>query len=628
MRNRYLFIVDFILCYIAYMAVHIVVFPLSGCWVHFSGGINIIVLTSILYSAVLCLFKTYSTDWRYASVKEYLLLIIGCCVATVTSLLTALAIHNPYVYLKLNIAANLGITVMICSLRICVRAAHRLVAFPNTSKAKRILIIGAGRLAVMLLRDIWNNKGLEYNVVGLIDDDTSKIKTRVCGASVIGTRHDIQRICKEKNVEEIIFAIYTISPRQKTEILDICSKTDCAVKILPGIEATLYGTNQLTQIREIEIEDLLERDPINLNNGLIENDIRDKVVLVTGGGGSIGSELCRQILRYNPRRLIIFDIYENNAFELQNELLHKFPKQDIKVLIGSVRDPARLEALFERYRPNIVFHAAAHKHVPLMEYSPGEAVKNNVFGTYNTARCAEKYGTERFVLISTDKAVNPTNIMGASKRLCEMIVQTLNKNGKTEFVAVRFGNVLGSNGSVIPTFKKQIASGGPVTVTHPEITRFFMTIPEAAQLVLQAASYARGGEIFILDMGQPVKIYDLAEKMISLSGFVPNKDIQIVFTGLRPGEKLYEELLMNEEGLRKTEHNKIFVGQPIDLSPEELENILEKLRAAVKMSDEDVKRVVNEVVPTYHMQDEHQSTEEINTAVMHKMPQETALTVG
>jgi FlaA1/EpsC-like NDP-sugar epimerase len=610
------------------MAVHVVVFPLSGCWGHFSGSINVIVLTSMLYSAILCLFKTYSTDWRYASVKEYLLLIFGCCIAAAASLLTALAIHNPYVYLKLNLAANLGIMAMICSLRICVRAAHRLVAFPNKSKSKRILIIGAGRLAVMLLRDIWNNKGLKYNVVGLIDDDTSKIKTRVCGASVIGTRNDIQRICKEKNVEEIIFAIYTISPKQKTEILDICSKTDCAVKILPGIEATLYGTNQLTQVREIEIEDLLERDPINLNNGLIENDIRDKVVLVTGGGGSIGSELCRQILRYNPRRLIIFDIYENNAFELQNELLHKFPKQDIKVLIGSVRDPARLEALFEKYRPNIVFHAAAHKHVPLMEYSPGEAIKNNVFGTYNTARCAEKYGTERFVLISTDKAVNPTNIMGASKRLCEMIVQTLNKNGKTEFVAVRFGNVLGSNGSVIPTFKKQIASGGPVTVTHPEITRFFMTIPEAAQLVLQAASYARGGEIFILDMGQPVKIYDLAEKMISLSGFVPNKDIQIVFTGLRPGEKLYEELLMNEEGLRKTEHNKIFVGQPIDLSPEELENILEKLRAAVKMSNEDVKRVVNEVVPTYHMQDEHQSTEEINTAVTHQMPQDVVLTVG
>ena len=628
MRNRYLFIMDFILCYIAYMAVHVVVFPLSGCWGHFSGSINVIVLTSMLYSAILCLFKTYSTDWRYASVKEYLLLIFGCCIAAAASLLTALAIHNPYVYLKLNLAANLGIMAMICSLRICVRAAHRLVAFPNKSKSKRILIIGAGRLAVMLLRDIWNNKGLKYNVVGLIDDDTSKIKTRVCGASVIGTRNDIQRICKEKNVEEIIFAIYTISPKQKTEILDICSKTDCAVKILPGIEATLYGTNQLTQVREIEIEDLLERDPINLNNGLIENDIRDKVVLVTGGGGSIGSELCRQILRYNPRRLIIFDIYENNAFELQNELLHKFPKQDIKVLIGSVRDPARLEALFEKYRPNIVFHAAAHKHVPLMEYCPGEAIKNNVFGTYNTARCAEKYGTERFVLISTDKAVNPTNIMGASKRLCEMIVQTLNKNGKTEFVAVRFGNVLGSNGSVIPTFKKQIASGGPVTVTHPEITRFFMTIPEAAQLVLQAASYARGGEIFILDMGQPVKIYDLAEKMISLSGFVPNKDIQIVFTGLRPGEKLYEELLMNEEGLRKTEHNKIFVGQPIDLSPEELENILEKLRAAVKMSNEDVKRVVNEVVPTYHMQDEHQSTEEINTAVTHQMPQDVVLTVG
>ena len=624
MRNRYLFIMDFILCYIAYIAVNIVVFPLSGFLVHMLGSINIVVITSIIFSAVLCLFKTYSTDWRYASVKEYLRLIIACCLAAVLSIGTAMVINNPYVYLKLNIAAHFAITALIFGLRICVRFINRLSKFSNKTKSKRILIIGAGRLAVMLLRDIWNNKELKYDVVGLIDDDSAKLKTQICGAKVLGTRDDIIKICKERNIEEIIFAIYTIQPKQKAEILDICSKTDCKVKILPGIEAALYGTKQLNQVREIEIEDLLEREPIILNNGLIENDIRDKVVLVTGGGGSIGSELCRQISKYNPKTLIIFDIYENNAFEIQNELLDNFPNQDTKVLIGSVRDKKRLESLFDRFHPDIVFHAAAHKHVPLMEYSPGEAIKNNVFGTYNTARCAEKYGTRRFVLISTDKAVNPTNVMGASKRLCEMVVQTLNKNGKTEFVAVRFGNVLGSNGSVIPTFKKQIANGGPVTVTHPEITRFFMTIPEAAQLVLQAASYARGGEIFILDMGQPVKIYDLAQKMISLSGLVPNKDIKIEFSGLRPGEKLYEELLMNEEGLKKTEHNKIFVGQPIDLSASELEDILEQLKTAVTMNDNEVKRVVNEVVPTYHMQNETQVTEEAPNTAFSENPQNMA----
>lgn len=624
MRNRYLFIMDVILCYIAYMAVNIIIFPLSGFLANIGGSINVIAITSLIYAIVLCLFKTYSTDWRYASVKEYLHLVIACCIAAVLSLGAAMVINNPYVYLKLNIAAQLGVTAFIFGLRICVRLISRLSAFSTNTKSKRILIIGAGRLAVMLLRDIWNNEELKYDVVGLIDDDPEKLKTRICGTNVLGTRNDIIKICKEKNVEEIIFAIYTIRPKQKAEILDICSKTDCKVKILPGIEAALHGTQQLNQVREIEIEDLLERDPIILNNGLIKNDIRDKVVLVTGGGGSIGSELCRQISRYNPKTLIIFDIYENNTFEIQNELLDAYPNQDTKVLIGSVRDKKRLESLFDRFHPDIVFHAAAHKHVPLMEYSPGEAIKNNVFGTYNTARCAEKYGTKRFVLISTDKAVNPTNVMGASKRLCEMVVQTLNKNGKTEFVAVRFGNVLGSNGSVIPTFKKQIANGGPVTVTHPEITRFFMTIPEAAQLVLQAASYARGGEIFILDMGQPVKIYDLAQKMISLSGLVPNKDIKIEFTGLRPGEKLYEELLMNEEGLKKTEHNKIFVGQPIDLSASELEDILERLKVAVTMNDNEVKKVVSEVVPTYHMQNETQETEEAPNTAFSENPQNMA----
>lgn len=602
MRNRYLFMLDFIFSYVVYMAVKVIVFPLSVSVHHFLGGLDVVIITSVIYAAVLIGFKTYSTDWRYASIKEYIILVIACLTSSVLSIGAVLVINNPNAYLKINIAANLGISSMICVLRVAIRAAYKLSLFSGRRHAKRILIIGAGRLAVMLLRDIWGNEKLEYSVVGLIDDGV-RVKTRICGADVIGTRDDIERICKEKDIDEIIFAIYTISPKDKADILDICSRTGCKVKILPGIEAALHGNNQMNHVREIKIEDLLERDPIHLNNDLIESNLKDKVVLVTGGGGSIGSELCRQILKYNPKTLIIFDIYENTTFEVQNELLKNFPEQDLKVLIGSVRDLKRLDALFEKYKPNIVFHAAAHKHVPLMEYSPGEAIKNNVFGTYNTALCAKKYGAERFVLISTDKAVNPTNIMGASKRLCEMVVQTMNKSGNTEFVAVRFGNVLGSHGSVIPTFKKQIAQGGPVTVTHRDITRFFMTIPEAAQLVLQAASYARGGEIFILDMGKPVKIYDLARKMISLSGYEPDKDIQIELTGLRPGEKLYEELLMNEEGLRQTEHNKIFVGKPIDLGIEEMAKIIEKLKAAVALDDDAVKRTVAEVVPTYHMQD-------------------------
>ena len=355
----------------------------------------------------------------------------------------------------------------------------------------------------------------------------------------------------------------------------------------------------MKKIREVEIEDLLEREPIKLNNKLIGEDLLGKTVLVTGGGGSIGSELCRQIVKIQPKKLIILDIYENTTYELQNELEEKYPNQKLEVLIASVRDKKRLNAIFSEQKPHIVFHAAAHKHVPLMEFSPCEAIKNNVFGTYNTARCAIENGLEKFVLISTDKAVNPTNIMGATKRMCEMIVQTLERENKTEFVAVRFGNVLGSNGSVIPRFRKQIQQGGPVTVTHPEITRFFMTIPEAAQLVLQAAAYAKGGEIFVLDMGEPVKIYNLAKKMIALSGLREGEDIEIKITGLREGEKLYEELLMAEEGLEKTAHSKIYVGQPLNINKEELEEKLSKLESVIEKGIDEVKEIMSEVVPTY-----------------------------
>ena len=423
---------------------------------------------------------------------------------------------------------------------------------------------------------------------------------------MLGTTDDLEAICKKYEVEEIVFAIYRITNAKRVEILDKCSKTGIKVRILPAMQSSFIegnGENLFKNIRDVAIEDLLERDPIRLDNDRLMQDIGGKVVLVTGGGGSIGSELCRQIMKFGPEKLVIVDIYENTTYELQLELNKAYPNNPPEVLIASVRDVKRLEEIFETYRPKYVFHAAAHKHVPLMEFSPAEAIKNNVFGTYNTAKCADKYGAERFVLISTDKAVNPTNVMGATKRFCEMIVQTMAATSKTDFVAVRFGNVLGSNGSVIPLFKKQISAGGPVTVTHPEITRFFMTIPEAAQLVLQASAYANGGEIFVLDMGKPVKIDDLAKKMISLSGLKLGEDIDIVYSGLRPGEKLYEELLMDEEGLKKTAHSKIFVGQPIEITADELQAKLDVLTEAITKDNRAIKEAVAKVVPTYVMKE-------------------------
>ncbi len=598
-RNRYMLLFDVIMCLAAYMVVIGMVFPISMVWDYYMHSLDVIAITAVAYCVGLAVFKVYFTDWIHAGVKEYLYLGISCLLSAIISIGVGILLKNEYFYPKINIAANIGTIGLVCASRLGMRGMYKIASITGRTDAKRILIVGAGRLAIMLLRDINENERLKYDVVGLIDDDVEKMKVHIHGASVIGTRDDIVRICKEKRVEEIIFAIFQITPKDKSDILDICSKSGCKIKILPGVEESLYGMNQLQKIREVEIEDLLERDPITLDNALIQNQIRDKVVLVTGGGGSIGSELCRQIIKYKPSRLIILDIYENTTYELQNELSENYPDQPLDVIIGSVRDKKRLEILFEKYRPEFVFHAAAHKHVPLMEFSPGEAIKNNVFGTYNVACCAEKYGVRRFTLISTDKAVNPTNVMGASKRMCEMIVQAMHKHSKTEFVAVRFGNVLGSNGSVIPRFKKQIASGGPVTVTHPEITRFFMTIPEAAQLVLQAAAYANGGEIFVLDMGQPVKIYDLASKMISLSGLKPNVDVKIEFTGLRPGEKLYEELLMSEEGLKDTVHSKIFVGTPIEISVNELNEKLEKLKNIDNFETQKIKQIMQEVVPTY-----------------------------
>ena len=598
-RNRYLLLADIAACFLGFFIAIAFVLPFSELWAYFSDGLLYISATALIYVLVLMALGTYNSNWVYAGQKEYSRLIRGCFIAFVLSIVLGLFINNPLYYLKFNIGASFLASVFIYALRFGIRLLFKRAHRINKKEGKRTLVIGAGSLAMALLRDINENKEMPYYVVGLIDDDDAKQKLYYYGKKVVGKRTDIEHICKNLGVEEIIFAIDKIDSADRTAILDICSKTGKKVKIVPGLASSMSNVGQSRKIREINIVDLLEREPINLENEPIEKDLKGKTVMVTGGGGSIGSELCRQIAKFGPETLIILDIYENTTYELQNQLEEDYPGLNLEVLIASVRDMDRLCEIFEKYNPDVIFHAAAHKHVPLMEFSPGEAIKNNILGTYNVARCAFKYGSDRFILISTDKAVNPTNVMGASKRVCEMIVQTMQKDSKTEFAAVRFGNVLGSNGSVIPRFKKQIENGGPVTVTHPEITRFFMTIPEAAQLVLQAASYADGGEIFVLDMGKPVKILDLAKKMIQLSGLKPEEDIKITFTGLRPGEKLYEELLMNEEGLRRTVHDKIFVGQPIDIEKEQLIKNIKKLESVISSDADTIRKTISEVVPTY-----------------------------
>ncbi|MBQ6847841.1 MAG: polysaccharide biosynthesis protein [Clostridia bacterium] len=472
------------------------------------------------------------------------------------------------------------------------------------SVSERIMVIGAGVAGRMIIRELAESDKIQSKVVCLIDDNPSKKGCLLEGVKVVGDRNDIIFAAEKYNVDKIIYAIPSGDAVIKKEILSICSETKCKVELIPGIYQMVNGQNVYGKRRKVQIHDLLGRDPIKVNLDEIYKYISGKVVMVTGGGGSIGSELCRQIAMSAPKKLIIFDIYENNAYDIQMELRRKYPYLDLEVLIGSVRNTARLDYVLSTFKPEIVFHAAAHKHVPLMEDSPNEAIKNNVFGTYKMAQASVKYGVKKFVLISTDKAVNPTNIMGASKRLCEMVVQMMNREAKdTEFVAVRFGNVLGSNGSVIPLFEKQIEEGGPVTVTHPEITRFFMTIPEAVSLVLQAGYYAKGGEIYVLDMGQPVKIVDMAKNLIKLMGFEPNVDIMIEYTGLRPGEKLYEELLMAEEGLEDTENKLIHIGKPIEMDDELFKKQLKRLEEAYKEEVTDMKDIVAEIVPTYKRND-------------------------
>ena len=573
-----------------------------------------IALVVIVYQIFLNIFRMYQNMMRYEVGKDYIKYIISAFLSMIILSIVYKAFSLEYINLKVNVLSGVLIAGTFVMYRLAGRSilSRRMSKYEKINKnqdnkANNLLIIGAGMGAREIIIAIKNNMRDKYNIVGIIDDDISKINHYILGIKVLGTRYDIPKIAKEKNVDLIFFAINKIDAVSRRKILEICQETGVKTRVLPTTEEVINKQGAMNSLRDVQIEDLLGRDPVHLDNKNINSLIKNKTVLVTGGGGSIGSELCRQIVKYDPKRLVILDIYENNLYDIEMELRAEYPKLNLEAIVASVRDKARLNNVFETYKPEIVFHAAAHKHVPLMEKSPLEAIHNNVFGTYNVVNCADEYGVEKFVLISTDKAVNPTNIMGASKRVCEMIVQAKNKVSKTEYVAVRFGNVLGSNGSVIPLFKKQIERGGPVTVTHKDITRFFMTIPEAVQLILQAVTYAKGGEIFVLDMGEPVKIYDLAVSLIKLLGYEPNVDIPIEITGLRPGEKLYEEILMSEEGLTSTKHDKIFISKPMHMEMTELEeklNILKELEYNEKYSNANIKNVMKEVVPTYREPEE------------------------
>jgi len=564
---------------------------------------EIAIIVTVIYIASFFLFKLYESLWSYASIDEFMLAIGGCLVGNIATIAFVRVIGHGFAY-GVSIIACAFSVIFIVGFRMSFRIYGRFESIVNCdvpkSDRKRVMIIGAGAAAAMVIKEMKSSNQSKYMPVVVIDDEPYKKGNNIMGIKVLGSREDIPTIAKEKDIETILIAIPTIDDDERSKILEICKTTSCKIEIIPGMYEIINGKVSLNQIRKVEIEDLLGRKAVVLDMEGISSYIHNKTIMVTGGGGSIGSELCRQILKFGPKQLIIFDIYENNAYDLQMELNYKYPKLDLKVLIGSVRDKLRLENVFEKYSPDIVFHAAAHKHVPLMEESPMEAIKNNVFGTYNVAECAHRFNVERFVMISTDKAVNPTNVMGATKRMCEMIIQSFDKISGTHFVAVRFGNVLGSNGSVIPLFKNQIAHGGPVTLTNKYITRFFMTIPEAAQLVLQSGAYAQGGEIFVLDMGKPVKIYDLAWDLIRLSGFEPNKDIKIEVTGLRPGEKLYEELLMSEEGLINTKHAKIFIGKPTFSDLDVIKERLAELAVIIEQDDVEALMVkIREIVPTY-----------------------------
>ena len=564
---------------------------------------------TIPYMAIVTLvifwfLRLYSSLWSYAGALEMMYVVSACVLDAITN--AALILVRNWgdmfpVPRSFYVLYGIFLFILVMGCRYSYRGLRVLRNMHRAGVYRRnVLVIGAGDAGNQIIKEISNSRYVRKKVVGVIDDDRNKIGNYIHGAKVVGDRNDILAKVQELHVHEIIIAMPSANQKQIKEILDICKDTGCTLKRLPGIYQLVNGDVSVSKLKDVDVNDLLGRDPVCVDLQSIMDYVSGKVIMVTGGGGSIGSELCRQIAAHKPKLLIIVDIYENTTYDVQNELKVKFPELNLVVLIASVRNTNRMNWIFEHYKPEIIYHAAAHKHVPLMEDSPNEAIKNNVLGTWKIVQAADRYGVKKFVMISSDKAVNPTNIMGASKRICEMIIQTYNRRSKTDFVAVRFGNVLGSNGSVIPLFQKQIERGGPVTVTHPDIVRYFMTIPEAVSLVLQAGAYAKGGEIFVLDMGEPVKILDLAKNLILLSGHKPDEDIHIVFTGLRPGEKLYEEMLMDEEGLQDTANKLIHIGKPIELDEAKFMQQLEDLKEYVVTEPDDIREVVKKIVPTYY----------------------------
>jgi FlaA1/EpsC-like NDP-sugar epimerase len=562
--------------------------------------LKLAIISTIVKIFIFLLFRLYNSLWRYAGTYEMGLIVTAAFISN-TIMISYTTLSLTPVPRSIFPIAILTDTFLIGGIRFAYRVFRRVVKgeIIRITNLKRILIIGAGDAGAIIVKELRMHPELKSVPAAIIDDDKFKQGKKINGVPIVGGTTDVLNAVEKWKIDEIIIAMPSAGNKRINDVYTQCSKTDCKVKILPSVSQLIDESVVMQKVRDVNIEDLLGREPINLDIDEVSSYIKGKVVLVTGGGGSIGSELCRQIAGFSPKRLVILDNYENNAYEIQNELLHDFPKMDLITVIANIREKRRMENIFRKHKPDVVFHAAAHKHVPLMEANPTEAIKNNVFGTMNVAECADKFGAKRFVLISTDKAVNPTNIMGATKRIAEMIIQGLNKTSKTEFVAVRFGNVLGSNGSVIPLFKKQIEQGGPVTVTHPEVTRFFMTIPEAVQLVIQAGAMAEGGEIFVLDMGESVRICDLARNLIKLSGFEPDADIKIEYTGLRPGEKLYEELLLNEEGLESTKYNKIFIAKPVHIDLALLKREIDCLKENVITNSEGVSDYIKLIVPTY-----------------------------
>ena len=578
-------------------------FSFNSIYSEYLDSFEWVVIPNIAFTlGFFVVWKLYKSVWRYASANE-LINIVCATACTSVAQVTICYVTDNVLPRSCYVLYWFLLTVFAC----CIRFGYRILRIINNKRAaimegnRRVntMVIGAGAAGNMILKEIESSQYLNIQVKCIIDDQPGCHGKLLRGIPIVGGRDSISDAVRQYGINEIIFAIPSANVQTRKEILDICKETGCKLRTLPGMYQLINGDVSVSKLKEVEIEDLLGREPVQINTEEILGYVKGKKVMVTGGGGSIGSELCRQIASHSPKQLVIVDIYENNAYEIEQELLRKYPELDLAVLIASVRNTNRINKIFETYRPDIVYHAAAHKHVPLMETSPNEAIKNNVFGTCKTAQAADRYGVDKFVLISTDKAVNPTNIMGASKRLCEMVIQMMNQRSRTNFVAVRFGNVLGSNGSVIPLFKQQIAEGGPVTVTHPDIIRYFMTIPEAVSLVLQAGAYAQGGEIFVLDMGEPVRILDLAENLIKLSGYKVGEDIKIEFTGLRPGEKMYEELLMDDEGLKKTANRMIYIGKPIEFDEEKFEEQLERLAREVKQESGDVRKTVKEMVGTY-----------------------------